>query len=407
MRIRKKYLFYVLLLISSLISAAVVSIDTTISYFFIKNPWVFGFSAFLAGTLITLILSLILSIPIDKRSIGSRIDPSFSHLRLVRKEEIKYHILAGLGNAVTTIGYFYILSIFIDPSSILPFYQIVIIYLLIIESVAEKNTPTLVEIQSALIVAFGAIMASISLTGEINLVGLLIVFLIINPSWALFSIYQRKLKMLRIDNKNNDAINIRFWNLVFTTLFTGLLVFISNQSYFFESFEVTMHYMHYLFISMGVTFFSYVLYIRALGIGKASTAQAIRASTVLFSIPFSILISNYIPFSLYLTPTLLVIKTMGLTLVMLGIVSYALTEVKAYIFINIRPGYSVEKIMDSLWKINGVTAIAAVAGKYDIIAKIRTRTLVKGYERIVRKLEEIEGIRNFTWHSILKEWEEI
>jgi len=165
--------------------------------------------------------------------------------------------------------------------------------------------------------------------------------------------------------------------------------------------------MHYLFISMGVTFFSYVLYIRALGIGKASTAQAIRASTVLFSIPFSILISNYIPFSLYLTPTLLVIKTMGLTLVMLGIVSYALTEVKAYIFINIRPGYSVEKIMDSLWKINGVTAIAAVAGKYDIIAKIRTRTLVKGYERIVRKLEEIEGIRNFTWHSILKEWEEI
>jgi len=407
MRIRKKYLFYVLLLISSLISAAVVSIDTTISYFFIKNPWVFGFSAFLAGTLITLILSLILSIPIDKRSIGSRIDPSFSRLRLVRKEEVKYHILAGLGNAITTIGYFYILSIFIDPSSILPFYQIVIIYLLVIESVAEKNTPTLVEIQSALIVAFGAIMASISLTGEINLIGLLIVFLIINPSWALFSIYQRKLKMLRIDNKNNDAINIRFWNLVFTTIFTGLLVFISNQSYFFESFTTTINYMHYLFLSMGVTFFSYVLYIRALGIGKASTAQAIRASTVLFSIPFSILISNYIPFSLYLTPTLLVIKIMGLTLVVLGIISYALTEVRAYIFINIRPGYSVEKIMDSLWKINGITTIAAVAGKYDIIAKIRTRTLVKGYERIVRKLEEIEGIRNFTWHSILKEWEEI
>jgi DNA-binding Lrp family transcriptional regulator len=407
MRIRKKYLFYILALLSSVISASVVSIDTTISYFFIKNPWIFGFSAFLAGTLITLILSLILSIPINKKSIGSRIDPSFSHLRLVRKEELKYHVLAGLGNAITTIGYFYILSIFIDPSAVLPFYQVVILYLLLIESIAEKNAPTLIEIQSALIVTFGAVMASISLTGEINLIGLLIVFLVVNPSWALFSIYQRKLKLLRIGNKSNDAINIRFWNLVFTTIFTGVLVSISNRSYFFESFVTAFNYMHILFLSMGVTFFSYILYIRALGMGKASVTQAVRASTIIFSIPFSVLLSHFLPFSVFITPTLLVIKIMGMILVVIGIISFALTEVKAYIFVNVRPGYSVEKIIDSLWKINGVTAVAAVAGKYDIIAKIRTRTLVKGYERVIRKLETIEGIRSFTWQSILKEWEEI
>jgi len=87
-RIRKKYLFYFLLVISSVIAAAGTSLDSVISYFYIKNPWVFGVSIFLVGVLITLLLSLLLSIPAGGKSIGSRIDPSFRRVRLIRKSEV-------------------------------------------------------------------------------------------------------------------------------------------------------------------------------------------------------------------------------------------------------------------------------------------------------------------------------
>ncbi|MCD6171112.1 MAG: hypothetical protein J7J36_01655, partial [Thermoplasmata archaeon] len=219
-KIRKKYLFYTIATISAVISAAVISIDTYISNVLINDPWVLCLSAFLAGTVITFFISLILSIPIKGKVVGSFIDPSFKGLRILKKEEIGYHIIAGIGNSITTFAYFYIIWLYRDPSAILSFYQIVILYLLIMEWVAEKNAPTLAEVESSTIVAFGAVLASISLHGQLNLLGLAIVFLILNPSWAIFSIYQRKLKIMKIGNSYNDSINIRFWNLIFTTVFT-------------------------------------------------------------------------------------------------------------------------------------------------------------------------------------------
>ena len=90
-----------------------------------------------------------------------------------------------------------------------------------------------------------------------------------------------------------------------------------------------------------------------------------------------------------------------------GIVSFALTLVKAYIFITVKPGYPIDETMRKLWDIHGVTRVTATAGAYDFIVKIRTRTLVKGYERIIRKIEEIEAIKDFRWESVLKEWESI
>ena len=63
--------------------------------------------------------------------------------------------------------------------------------------------------------------------------------------------------------------------------------------------------------------------------------------------------------------------------------------------------------MEEIWHIRGVVAVAALAGKHDMIAKVRIRTLGKGYERIIRRLEGIEGIEEFLWQSVLKEWEDI
>jgi len=413
MKIRKKYLFYVLAFSSSIIAAAVSAIDATIIATVISNPWAFGLSCFIVGTFISLVIILVFSLPIKGKSLGAKtIDPSFKRLRLVRKEELKYHIFAGLGNAILTIGYFVLLSILGDPSTVLPFSQIVILYLLLIESITEKNIPTLTEVQSSVIVTFGAILGAISLTGTINIESLAIVFLVINPAWVLFSIYQRKLKLMKIDNRPNDSLNIRFWNVVFACIFMAVIIalsdFIMGKNHFIEGITVSINHFDWVALTMAITFFSYVFYIRALGIGKASVTQAVRASIVLLAIPFSLLLVYLgIIQPVLIDPVMILIKIIGTSLVILGIVSFALTLVKAYIFINVKPGYPLEETMKKLWDIHGVTRVTATAGPYDFIVKIRTRTLVKGYERILRKVEEIEAIQDYKWQSVLKEWENI
>lgn len=412
MKIRRKYLFYVLAFTSSIIAALISGIDAILNLY-LRNPWVIGLSIFFMGVIISFIFTLFLSIPYKGRSLGARtIDPLFTRIRFIKKEEIKYHLLAGAGNALLTIGYFALLSIIIDPSIVLPFAQVAILYLVIIESISEKDTPTLVEVQSSVIVTFGAILGSISLTGGISLEAMAIVFLVINPGWVLLSIYQRKLKLMKINNKPNDAINIRLWNVFFAFIFSAFFVVIydyyNGTNNLAEGIFASFDYFGWIvLVAIGV-FFSFVFYIRALGIGKASVTQAVKSSVIIFSIPVSLILSYFgIIAPLSTDPVLILIKFIGIVLMLLGILSFALTLTKAYIFIKMKPGYPVEETMQKLWNIKGVNRICAVAGEYDFIIKIRTRTLVKGYERILRKVETIDGIKDYRWQSVLKEWEDI
>ena len=413
MRIRKKLLFYVLATSSALIAAINSGFDAIITVLYIKDPWAFGIACFFVGTVIALIFSIILSIPIKGKSIGSRVlDPSFSRIRLIRREEVKYQLLSGLGNSIYTIGYFALLSIMPDPSVILPFTQMVILYLVIMESITEKNLPTLIEIQSSVIVTFGAILGSISLTGTVNIESLIIVFFVINPAWMISSIYQRKLKLLKIDERPNDSINIRLWNVTFAFIITAIIVFIfdtfNNGNHLIDGITASFEYFNWVGFMAVLTFFSLILYIRALGFGKASVTQAIKSSSIIFAIPVSIVLSIFAiiqPFSN--DPVLLLIKFIGVVLMVFGIASFALTLVKAYVFITLKPGFPLQETMDKLWNIRGVTRVCATAGPYDFIIKIRIRTLVKGYENVVKKLDEIEAINKYKWESVLKDWENI
>jgi len=417
MIIRKKYLFYVLAITSSFIAAGVTAIDSFVGgqSAFKYDPWAFAFSIFFVGTIATFLISLVMSVKLKERSIGAKIlDPSFKRIRLIQKSEIKFQLIAGLMNAINTVGYCAIVSAVQDPSVILSFSQVVILYLLLMESITEKDVPTLVEVQSSVIVTFGAILASISLTGEFKLIPILIVFIILNPTWAVFSIYQRKLKILRIHNKPNDAINIRFWNVAFSFLFTTILLFaydvLSGSNHIVAGFtaSISQYYFLIIAVNMSITFFAYVLYIRALGMGKASVNNAIRASTIIFAIPFSILLLQLGIITQFSTdPVMLIIKVIGMILIVLGIVSFALTVVKAYIFVTVKPGRPMRETMQKLWGIRGVTHVTITTGEYDFIVKVSTRTLMKGYERIIRKLDEIEEIKKYRWASVLKDWENI
>jgi DNA-binding Lrp family transcriptional regulator len=412
-RIPKRYLFYILAFSSAILTAIGSGIDA-IAQQIITDPWALGISCFILGIIVSGSFAILLSIPIKGKSIGAHtIDPTFQRIRLIKKEEIKYQLIAGLGNAMLTIGYFILLSIMMgDVSVVLPFTQITILFLVIIESLSDKDTPTLIEVQSAIIVTFGAMLGSISISGNINFTALAIVFFIINPGWVLLSLFQRKLKLLKINDKPNDAINIRVWNVIFACLTSLIIVF------FYDTIRGTTHLQQSLYDVMNngsiviliasATFFSFIFYIRALGIGKASVTQAVKASVIVFTIPISIILGIYGIIPPFTTdPVMIIIKTMGIILMLLGILSYALTLMKAYIFINMKTGYDINETMKRLWEIKGVNRVTVLAGKYDFILKIRTRTLVKGYERILRKIEMIPGIEKFTYQSVLKEWEDV
>ncbi|MBC7129150.1 MAG: Lrp/AsnC ligand binding domain-containing protein [Thermoplasmatales archaeon] len=407
MRIRRRYLFYLLAILSSIALSSSATFDSIISANYIKEPWVFCLSFFVLSLIFTILVLLFLSLPYKDKKIGSFLDPSFDGIRMIRKEELKYHLIAGLGNAGTTIGYYFIVSRLVEPSIILSFSELVILYLLLVEAVAENNAPTFAEVQSAMVVTFGAILGSLSLSGNVDLKALLIVLLVINPTWVMFSIGQRKLKILRINGKVNDSLNIRLWNLIFTTTFVFIAILFVDKNFFSMSLQAIKNSFEFLLMGVISTFFSVVLFIRAMGIGKASVTQAIRASSVFISIPFFYIAGKFFPVTIPTDPLLIILKIIALMLVMIGVISFALTEVKAYIFINIKPCYSIAKLSEKILDIKGITAVDVTAGSYDIIAKVRTRTLGKGYERIVRALENIKGIENFKWQSILKEWEEI
>lgn len=412
-KIRKKYLFYILAFSSAIVAAINSGVDATVSKFFVTDPWALGLAIFLMGIPVTIIFASALSIKKGKKTLGQRyVDPSFRKFRLIRKEEIKYQFLAGLGNALYTVGYFALFVIIKDPSVVLPFSQVVILYLVVIESVNEKDTPTLPELQSIILVTFGAILGSLSLTGDLNLESILIVFLVINPGWVLLTIYQRKLKWLKIDGNYNDSINIRFWNVLIAFIMTSIMIFFydifTNGNHLIDGFIATIENIGWVTLIAIGALFSFIFYIRALGIGKASIVQAVRSSTIIFAIPVSIFIAylGVIP-QFSLDPTMLLMKAIGIIIMVLGIISFALTLVKAYIFVRIKPGYDIEETMQQMWKIRGVSRVTAVAGKYDFILKIRTRTLVKGYEKIIRKLGKIDAIKEYKWESVLKEWEDI
>lgn len=410
-RIRKKYLFFALAITSSIIAALVSGIDT-IATEQINDPGVLTVSCFVLGVIVSFLVGLVLSIKTKNKTIGAKtIDPNFKGLRFFKKEEFVYHLLAGFGNALFTLGYFYLLKDIGDASVVLPFTQVTILYLVIFESISEKNTPTLIEIQSAIIVTFGAILGSISLGNGLNPTNLAVVFFVINPGWMIFTIYQRKLKLLKINKKPNDAINIRVWNVVFAMLISISFILIidlyNGTNSIINCFQQTVNYAWIMGIIAFGTFFNFILYIRALGIGKASVTQAVKSSVIIFTIPVTILLSFFGYNGLSSDPVMLLIKMIGVVLIMLGISTFALSLTKAYIFVRIKPGYDIEETMQKIWNIRGINRVCAVAGHYDFMVKVRTRTLVKGYERILRKVSEIPGIKEYKWQSVLKEWEDI
>jgi len=150
-----------------------------------------------------------------------------------------------------------------------------------------------------------------------------------------------------------------------------------------------------------------VIYIRALGKGKMSIVNAIVSINIVLGIPLTFLGVKLAPNifeSISYDAFLWTIKKVGTIFVIVGILALSLSEVKAYILLRISSKHAAG-ILDKIYKIRGVESVAAVAGDYDYVVKLRIRTLGKTYNIIVWEIEKIEGIIQIMSLPIIKEWE--
>lgn len=61
--------------------------------------------------------------------------------------------------------------------------------------------------------------------------------------------------------------------------------------------------------------------------------------------------------------------------------------------------------MEAVFAIRGVNSVAAVAGNFDIFAKVRVRTIGKPLDNIITRVEKIPGVRSLQTGLILAEKE--
>ena len=83
-----------------------------------------------------------------------------------------------------------------------------------------------------------------------------------------------------------------------------------------------------------------------------------------------------------------------------------MSEVRAYILVKMKKG-RIKRALHEIWKIKGVERVSFVAGEYDTVVKVKTRSMGKAYSKIVRRLEEIEEVEDYLWMSTLKEIERV
>ncbi len=408
---RRKYLFYTLAFLSGAFTSLMVAMDIWISAKLIPDIWIFGISILWAGVYIHAFLLPILSLKIyENRPIGHFIDPLFKGVFVPSGKVLHYLIIASLGNAIASLTYFFLIDIMPDPSAVLPFSSVVIIYLIIGDMIIEKESPSIAEIEGLFMILIGVILVSFS-RGRIDPISLLLVLGPMNFGSFLYNYGQRKAKIFGRKIGQCDSINFRFWSLLFTTLIFSLLLlifYISPQIVLLGIYYSVVYFLP-LAIDMVITFFAAVFYIRALGMGKMSIVNALSSTSVVIGLPLTLVLSFYFP-EVYKIPEMtglfLYLRSIGVILVFLGIIGISLSEVTAYILIRSRPGYS-SKLLEEIIRIRGVESVAAIVGRYDFIVRVRTRAYSKAYDTVLRKIIQLEGIEDVHWVSVLKEWERI
>lgn len=404
--ITRRFKLIILPLIAAILIAVYVAMDKYYLSEISPDPYAYSFLSMTIGLLSTVIFMLILRIPLPKKTlIGSYIDPNYNGFVIPKGKLLLLLIIAGLSSAVSTLTYFIVVGES-SPSLVLPFMQLLIIYLILVESISYRETPSLIEVQSIVMILSGVfIMATSDLT--INWLTIVLILGPYNLSLVVFTVALRKAKRMLYNNRKTDSLNLRLWSMAFNTLFITILVipFITPEFYLalalLNPASVT-----FIVVVMLISTLAFVAYIRALGITKMSTVTAILSFSIVLAIPLTIIGDLFFPGAfgpIDLTPLFWLFKVIGIVLIIIGIISLGISQVKAYLLISLSS--AAEPVITQITKLRGIARVSAVSGNRQLIAELNLRSLNKAYRTLITDLEKIAGIKNVTTLTSLKEWE--
>ncbi|MBD3191499.1 MAG: hypothetical protein GF308_12695 [Candidatus Heimdallarchaeota archaeon] len=454
-RVSKKYTFILLAVLSGIIGAIWIAIDTytgtaiVVNEFGETNEYVFAIQSMWIGLGVSILFSLFLWIPINKKVfsshkkqrkgkrgkkskkflsplqkikrkrekrrysfLGQWLDPQYYGVKLPNKKALLWLSLSGFFSGVNTLIYFILIKD-MPLSVFLPASQFVVVYLLIADLVIEKTPPVAVEIQSIVMIVLGVILAAVDIsttgTSSFNWIDLLLVLFGLNASAAFYIIFQKKAVNTKNDRgKGLDSTNIRLWTLLFMAIFTTIfcLPFMNKGAWelFLETFIPALL---PIALSMLLVYIARILYVRALSMGKMSIVNSLASISVIAGIPVTVICSFIWPehFSLPMGEfswLIWTLRVVGSILVFTGIVALSMSEVKLIIFAKVTPGESCD--FERIKNIPGVDRISIITGKHDLLIFVRFRTIGRGYQPIVAHLANIPCIREIKTCSLLKEW---
>ncbi len=401
--------FYFLAIGSGVMRTFSVAFDIVALNLIIADPLAFGFMSQWMSLLVTISLLLVLSIPRGKRSprraLGYNLDPDFGRVRVLPKRPSIYLLIAGSLAGVSTFFYYYLASI-ADASVVLPYGQLVIVYLLLGDLLAEKDTPTIIEVQSIISVLIGVLLIGV-MPGGFDVPTLLIVLLPMNISSAFFTYYQRKTKRYEIEpGLRVDSLNMRLWSLLFLNLsFSAISIPLMGPATW-TTIAATFSALVWLMVGSSVaTFLSLVMYVRALGRGSMSVVNSLSAVSVVLGIPVTLLGNIVLPGafgSITADIFLWTLKIFGIGLVIIGILSLQAADVRSLVIIKVKP--QTKDILPALFDIKGVEKASALAGKYDYLLSIKSRSLSKTRTGILNRIQTIPGVESVETMIVLKDY---
>ncbi len=409
--ISTRYKLVLLTVLSGLFTSFYVVMDVYFQNVHLDDPIAYGILTEWIGVITSVPLMFLLTLRFpSKEPLGKHLDPMFKGFAIPRGKSLYYLLGAGISMAFTTIAYFYLTAIS-DPSIVVPFSKLVIVYLIIIELAQEKDTPTIVEVLAVTMILVGLYIVSYS-GGQINFWDLMIILGPYNLGAMFFTYFQKKAREIKDKDAVRDSLNLRFWALFFLTVSMTILLLPFTT---FEQWGVVFQYSTDLFafvfitLNMYFAFLSYAFYIRALGIGKMSIVNALTSISVVFSMIITVLASWLMPWAFGDVPLDMgtwIFKILGAILIVEGIVALSISQEKAYLLVKLSyPSH--KEVIEKLKKIKGVKNIYAVAGTFDLILRIEIRSIAKVYNSILREVEKIDGIKEVTTMTIIKEWSKI
>lgn len=268
----------------------------------------------------------------------------------------------------------------------------------------EKLKPGVIELTSTITIAIGGILVTYKEV-EVSPFAIVLLIILVPLSLACYTNFKKKGVVARAKTpqsvKEVDAVSFRLQmfvviSLVLTITSVGYLSYsgtlISKIDYLTNAF---LRAIPWIILSMIGVFFSFIFELRALNVGKASIVVSfMTVSAVGSTLIITPLISSLFPgafgaieFDLYTW----LLKIVGGVLIITGITAYSLTEdTYFYLLINTKIG-EVDTVFDELKNLPETECVCSVAGEYDIITKVRNRSVGRVHSTI-SKIEKIHGI---------------